>query len=293
MHEIYRDWRRVLDGLRPADRILCAEAWVDPADAPRPLRAPGRDAPGVQLRLPRRPLGRHRPCARSSTRSLRGHRRGRRPDHLGAVQPRRGPARHPAGSGPAGSRRPNGIGADDPQPDAALGLRRARAATLLMLALPGSAYLYQGEELGLPEDTHAARRGPPGPDLGPHRAAQQRGRDGCRVPIPWAGGRAGVRLRAGRRPLAAAARRLRRPRRRPAGRRRRLDARAVPGAARVPPRAPVRARQPDLGRAVVRHRHRPAQHRRRRRAHPARGDQPRRRPGGPAGRRGARRLAPR
>ena len=49
-----------------------------------------------------------------------------------------------------------GIGADDPQPDAVLGLRRARAATAMMLALPGSAYLYQGEELGLPEATAAA-----------------------------------------------------------------------------------------------------------------------------------------
>ena len=37
-------------------------------------------------------------------------------------------------------------------PDAQLGLRRARAATLLMLSLPGAAYLYQGEELGLLED---------------------------------------------------------------------------------------------------------------------------------------------
>lgn len=35
--------------------------------------------------------------------------------------------------------------------DRELGLRRARAATLLMLALPGSAYVYQGEELGLPD----------------------------------------------------------------------------------------------------------------------------------------------
>ncbi|MFD9261377.1 alpha-amylase family glycosyl hydrolase, partial [Streptomyces sp. NPDC059538] len=33
----------------------------------------------------------------------------------------------------------------------ARGLARARAAALLMLALPGSAYVYQGEELGLPE----------------------------------------------------------------------------------------------------------------------------------------------
>ncbi|MBT2548061.1 glycoside hydrolase family 13 protein [Arthrobacter sp. ISL-65] len=65
-----------------------------------------------------------------------------------------------------------------------LGLRRARAASLLMLALPGSAYLYQGEELGLQEvvDLPAASRQDPwfvrsnGTDVG---------RDGCRVPLPW------------------------------------------------------------------------------------------------------------
>jgi alpha-glucosidase len=48
---------------------------------------------------------------------------------------------------------PKGVAADDEQPEPALGLARARAATLISLALPGSAYLYQGEELGLPEHT--------------------------------------------------------------------------------------------------------------------------------------------
>ncbi len=66
------------------------------------------------------------------------------------------------------------------------GLARARAATLMMMALPGSAYLYQGEELGLeqvdvpPEarqDPSWFRTGKPG-------------RDGCRVPMPWGGTRA-------------------------------------------------------------------------------------------------------
>jgi alpha-glucosidase len=68
--------------------------------------------------------------------------------------------------------------------DIDLGLTRARAAVLLMLALPGSAYLYQGEELGLPEVT----------DLPDHvltdpmfrrTGGARRGRDGCRVPLPW------------------------------------------------------------------------------------------------------------
>lgn len=75
-------------------------------------------------------------------------------------------------------------GGSMPPEDRDLGAKRARAATLLMLALPGSAYLYQGEELGLfeavdiPDDS---RQDPtfvrsPGWDVG---------RDGCRVPIPW------------------------------------------------------------------------------------------------------------
>ncbi|MET9532129.1 glycoside hydrolase family 13 protein [Streptomyces sp. NPDC006649] len=67
--------------------------------------------------------------------------------------------------------------------DLGLGTRRARAAALLSLALPGSVYLYQGEELGLPEveiplhriqDPMHFRSGGTDP-----------GRDGCRVPLPW------------------------------------------------------------------------------------------------------------
>jgi len=70
--------------------------------------------------------------------------------------------------------------------DLARGLRRARAAALLMLALPGAAYLYQGQELGLPnvddlpddvlQDPVFRRSG-----------GAERGRDGCRVPLPWSG----------------------------------------------------------------------------------------------------------
>ncbi|MDQ6797645.1 MAG: glycoside hydrolase family 13 protein [Actinomycetota bacterium] len=64
------------------------------------------------------------------------------------------------------------------------GTRRARAAALLMLALPGGAYVYQGEELGLPEVTDLpddVRRDPTFRRSG----GIERGRDGCRVPLPW------------------------------------------------------------------------------------------------------------
>ena len=64
------------------------------------------------------------------------------------------------------------------------GVARARAAALLLLALPGSAYIYQGEELGLPEVTDlpaAARQDPRFRRTG----GSSPGRDGCRVPLPW------------------------------------------------------------------------------------------------------------
>jgi alpha-glucosidase len=70
--------------------------------------------------------------------------------------------------------------------DLSIGSRRARAAALLMLALPGACYLYQGEELGLPEveDLPEAVLADP---TWRRSGGRLRGRDGCRVPIPWSG----------------------------------------------------------------------------------------------------------
>lgn len=70
------------------------------------------------------------------------------------------------------------------QEDRVTGLARARAATLLTLALPGSAYLYQGEELGLPEvaEIPADRRQDP---TFFRTDGEEIGRDGARVPLPW------------------------------------------------------------------------------------------------------------
>ncbi|MET9059308.1 MULTISPECIES: glycoside hydrolase family 13 protein [Streptomyces] len=67
--------------------------------------------------------------------------------------------------------------------DLTLGTRRARAAALLTLALPGSVYLYQGEELGLPEaDIPRDRIQDP---MHFRSGGTDPGRDGCRVPLPW------------------------------------------------------------------------------------------------------------
>jgi alpha-glucosidase len=65
----------------------------------------------------------------------------------------------------------------------ATGLARARAAALTMMALPGSAYVYQGEELGLEQvDVEPEHRTDPS-----WFRTGEAGRDGCRVPMPWSG----------------------------------------------------------------------------------------------------------
>ncbi|WP_435178372.1 glycoside hydrolase family 13 protein [Actinacidiphila sp. bgisy145] len=70
----------------------------------------------------------------------------------------------------------------------ALGTRRARAALLLALALPGGHYIYQGEELGLweVEDIPDDLRQDP---IFHRTGGTDVGRDGCRVPLPWSGDR--------------------------------------------------------------------------------------------------------
>ncbi|MEU7866531.1 glycoside hydrolase family 13 protein [Dactylosporangium sp. NPDC049140] len=70
--------------------------------------------------------------------------------------------------------------------DPALGYRRARAAALLTLSLPGGVYVYQGDELGLAEveDIPQDRIQDPTWERSEHT---DRGRDGCRVPLPWSG----------------------------------------------------------------------------------------------------------
>ena len=211
---------------------------------PRALRAPRRDAPGVQLRLPRRPLGRHRAAHRHrGLAALQRRRRG--PDHVGAVEPRRRAARVPARAGPvaaAAQRHPGRRPAAGCRARPAPGARRhgadARAARR-RLRLPG-----RGARPARAHDD--ARLVPPGPDLPPHPRHGHRPR---RLPGADAvgQGRAEQRLRPRRHAVAAAARRLRRPRGRPAGGRRGLDPRALPRAARVPPQAPLRARQPRPG----------------------------------------------
>ena len=68
--------------------------------------------------------------------------------------------------------------------DLELGLARAQAATLLILALPGSTYIYQGEELGLPDVTDIPSDQMQDPQWF-RGEGKLKSRDGCRVPLPW------------------------------------------------------------------------------------------------------------
>ena len=74
--------------------------------------------------------------------------------------------------------------------DLVVGARRARAMAVFAAAIPGSLYLYQGEELGLPEvlDLPADRREDP---IFQRTQGRELGRDGCRVPLPWTADPAG------------------------------------------------------------------------------------------------------
>ncbi len=181
VHDIYRAWHRVLaeyDG----DRALVAEAWVEPLS--RLARYVRPDEMHQAFNFAFLATLWHAPSLRDViTASYLAS------DSVGApttwVLSNHDVVRHASRLGLAtpGSR-PNGIGADDEQPDEELGLRRARCATLLMLGLPGSAYLYQGEELGLPDHTTLPADVRQDPAFFRTQGAEL-GRDGCRVPLPW------------------------------------------------------------------------------------------------------------
>ena len=182
VHDIYRRWRTVLEEQPSPERILCAEAWVKPGH--RLARYVRSDEMHQAFNFDFLDTHWQAPSLRAVIEhSYRDN------DAVGApttwVLSNHDVVRHASRLGLDQSLpRPNGISAERAQPDAELGLRRARAATMLMLALPGSAYVYQGEELGLPESTEMPHEFRQDPTF--HRTqGKEIGRDGCRVPIPW------------------------------------------------------------------------------------------------------------
>ena len=182
VHEIHRSWRRVADRY-DGGRVLIGEVGVeDPARLAQYLRSdelhaafnfPFMATPwsAVALRgIINDTLDAHREVGATPTWVLSNHDATRHVTRLG--RPHTGFRRRELD--------------DVLAADLALGTRRARAAILLMLALPGCAYLYQGEELGLPEveDLPVGLLEDP---IWRRSGHTIRGRDGCRVPIPWGG----------------------------------------------------------------------------------------------------------
>ncbi|MGW7522781.1 glycoside hydrolase family 13 protein [Streptomyces sp. NPDC054783] len=184
VHEIYRAWRKVADEF-PGDRCFVAEAW---ADTPERLAAYVR-ADGLHTAFNFDFL-----MSRWDPKDLRAV----IDDSLAMLGAVGAPAtwvlsnhdvmRHASRYGRKAARRWVANERYEPEGplDLELGTRRARAAALLMLALPGGAYVYQGEELGLPEveDLPDSVLQDPVWERSGHT---DRGRDGCRVPIPWSG----------------------------------------------------------------------------------------------------------
>jgi alpha-glucosidase len=183
VHEIYRDWRRILDEY-PGERIAVAEAWA-PSLARVANYVRGDELHQAfnfsylgtawnvheQREMIDDSLAAMREVGAPTTWTLSNHDVVRHTTRLMQKI-----------EGDAAGRKATAV-------DDEAGLRRGRAASALMLALPGSAYVYQGEELGLPEVIDL----PPEVRQDPafHRAAGQDGyRDGCRVPIPWSGAEA-------------------------------------------------------------------------------------------------------
>ncbi|GAB3586766.1 glycoside hydrolase family 13 protein [Amycolatopsis endophytica] len=160
VHEIFRSWRELARHYGD-DRIFVAEAWVDsPRRLARYVR-PDELHTAFNFDFLRCPwdAGRMRSVIDSSV------------EALGAAPATWVLSNHDV------KRHVTRYGG---------GLPRARAALLLMLALPGGAYLYQGEELGLEEveDLPEEVLRDPKWERSGHT---QRGRDGCRVPLPWSG----------------------------------------------------------------------------------------------------------
>ncbi len=182
LHEIYRGWRAIADSY-PGTRVLVGEIWLPDIERFAMYLRPDELHTAFNFDFLARPwnarelrasidqtLAAHAPVGAPSTWVLSNHdvtrpvtRYGREDSSFAFVKKR--------------------VGIPT---DLTLGERRARAAALLTAALPGSLYIYQGDELGLPEveDLPADRLEDP---MHFRSGGIDPGRDGCRVPLPWRG----------------------------------------------------------------------------------------------------------
>jgi alpha-glucosidase len=182
VHEIFRNWRKILESY-PGNRAMCGEAYVYPLSLMAKWVRPDEFHQTFNFRFldagwdPKKLVA----AINESFEAF---------DGVGApstwVLNNHDVIRHASRFGGDYGRATasDGVGANQPQPDSKLGLKVAKGATLFMLGLPGASYLFQGEELGLPE--HTTLEGGYRQDPTFARTKGQRvGRDGCRIPLPW------------------------------------------------------------------------------------------------------------
>jgi alpha-glucosidase len=182
VHEIYREWRKIADSY-PDKRVFVGEMWLpDPLRFAMYLRPDELHSafnfdflscPWDAKRLREvvdATLAAHAPVNAPATWVLSNHDVTRHVTRYGRVDTSFSFAdrQHRAPT------------------DRALGTRRARAASLLAMALPGGVYIYQGEELGLSEVEDLPDEVRQDPVFARTKGADI-GRDGCRVPVPWSG----------------------------------------------------------------------------------------------------------
>lgn len=181
VHDIFREWREVLNEYGE-DRAMVAEAWVDDIeDLAKYVRSDEmHQAFNFDFLVAPFDVDAYRTTIRESLAAM---------DSVGApttwVLSNHDVVRAVSRFGLSETGKgPNGIRVDDEQPDVQLGFDRAIAAHVLQAALPGSAYIYQGEELGLPEHMALPDAVREDPAFFRTRGIEA-GRDGCRVPMPW------------------------------------------------------------------------------------------------------------
>ena len=182
VHEIFRKWRKILESY-PGDRAMCGEAyvyplslmanWVRPDEFHQTFNFRFLDAgwdPKKLFDAINESFEAFDGVGAPSTWVLNNHDVIRHASRFGGDYGR--------------ATASDGIGSGQPQPDPVLGLQIAKGATLFMLGLPGVSYLYQGEELGLPEHSTLENKYRQDPTFARTNGARV-GRDGCRIPLPW------------------------------------------------------------------------------------------------------------
>ncbi|WP_235915351.1 glycoside hydrolase family 13 protein [Puerhibacterium puerhi] len=187
LHDIYRSWRAIASSY-PDERILVGEVWLPDVERFTRFLRPDEMHTAFNFDFMARPwdakelresirttLEVHAPVGATPTWVLSNHDVTRPVTRYGRADSSFAFARKRFGT----------------PTDLARGTRRARAAALLVGALPGAMYVYQGDELGLPEVEDLPRELIEDP-MHFRSGGVDPGRDGCRVPLPWT--RTGVSL---------------------------------------------------------------------------------------------------